>query len=117
MGRAVVWGLGGVWAALKLPALWYPVKGGMALEGPHIRRKQAEADRAAAVAVVDAIDEWRQPLAAVIVGSEQIRLMHRGGNQVEQNNADTQRLVWWDPLPELCEAAEQKARCPASRGS
>jgi hypothetical protein len=42
----------------------------MALECPHLGRKQAEADRAAAVAVVDAIDERRQFLAPVIVGAK-----------------------------------------------
>jgi hypothetical protein len=49
------------------------VKGGVTLERAHVVRKQAEADRAAAVAVVDAVDERRQFLAPVIVGREQVR--------------------------------------------
>ena len=53
----------------------------MALERPHVRWKQAEADRAAAVAVVDAVDQRRQLLAPVSVGREQVRLMEDGGNQ------------------------------------
>jgi hypothetical protein len=32
----------------------------MALERPHVGRKEAEADRAAAVAVVDAVDQRRR---------------------------------------------------------
>jgi hypothetical protein len=40
----------------------------MALEGTHIRGKQAEADRAAAVTVVDAVDQQRQFLAPAAVG-------------------------------------------------
>jgi hypothetical protein len=32
------------------------MKGGVAPEGPDIGREQAEADRAAAIAVVDAVD-------------------------------------------------------------
>ena len=67
---------------LKLPTLRHPVKGGMALEGPHIGREEAEADGATADAVVDAVDERRQFLAPVGVGREQIRLMPAGGNQV-----------------------------------
>ena len=45
------------------------MKRGMALERAHVRRKQAEADRAAAVAVVDAVDQRRQLLALIVVGS------------------------------------------------
>lgn len=56
------------------------MKGRVALERPHLGRQQAEADRAAAVAVVDAVDQRRQFLAPPIVEREQIRLMHRGGN-------------------------------------
>jgi hypothetical protein len=59
------------------------VKGGVALEGPHVARKQAEPNRAAAVAVIDAVDQRRQFLAPVSVGREQVRLMLAGGNQVE----------------------------------
>ena len=68
------------WAS-KLPALRHPVKRRMALERPHLGRQQAEADRAAAVAVVDAVDQRRQLLAPVSVGREQVRLMEDGGNQ------------------------------------
>ena len=78
---------------LKLPPLRHPVKRGMALEGPHIGRKQAEADRAAAVAVVDAVDQRRQFLAPVVVGREQVRLVLGGGHQVEQNDATLSGLV------------------------
>jgi hypothetical protein len=65
----------------------------MALERAHVWRKQAEADRAAAVAVIDAVDQRRELLAPVIVGREQVRLMLAGGHQVEQHDADAQRLV------------------------
>src|SRR6267378_8300409 len=64
--------------SLKLPPLRHAVEGGMALERPHAGRKQAEADRAAAVAVVDAVDERRQFLAPVIVGREQVRCRAAG---------------------------------------
>src|SRR5712671_6224747 len=37
-------------AAIARAVAWHPAKGGMALERPDIGRKQAEADRAAAVA-------------------------------------------------------------------
>jgi hypothetical protein len=37
----------------------------MALERPHVGRKQAEADGTAAVAVVDEVDERRQLLVRV----------------------------------------------------
>jgi len=47
----------------------------MDFERPHAGRKQAEADRAAAVAVVDAVDERREFLALVVVGREEVRLM------------------------------------------
>jgi len=70
-----------------------PQPGGMALERAHVWRKQAEADRAAAVAVIDAVDQRRELLAPVIVGREQVRLMLAGGHQVEQHDADAQRLV------------------------
>jgi hypothetical protein len=78
----------------------------MALESAHVGRKQAEADRAAAVAVVDAVDQRRQLLAPVIVGREPVRLMLGGRNQVEQHDADAERLShradttaparWWE---------------------
>ena len=93
----------------KLPPLRHPVKGGMALERPHIGRKQAEADRATAVAVVDAVDQRRQFLAPVIVGREQVRLVLTSGHQVEQHHADAERRDARDPLPDLLEAGEQKA--------
>jgi hypothetical protein len=85
------------------------MKGGMTFERPHIRRKQAEADCATAVAVVDTIDQGRKPLTPVIVGSEQIGLVLAGGNQVEQHDADTERLVMRYSLPELLKAAKEKA--------
>jgi hypothetical protein len=81
----------------------------VALERAHVGRKQAEADRAAAVAVVDAVDERRQFLAPVIVGRKEIRLMLIGGHQVEQHHADAERLGARDPFPDLLEAGEQKA--------
>ena len=55
---------------LKLPAFRYPVKRGVALEGADVARKQAESDRAAPVAVVDAVDERREFLAPIVVGRE-----------------------------------------------
>jgi hypothetical protein len=64
------------------------------------------ADRAAAVAVVDAVDQRRQLLAPVVVGREQIRLMPGGGHQVEQHDADAERLRARDPLPQLLEAGD-----------
>jgi hypothetical protein len=42
----------------------------MAFKRPHLRRQQAEADRAAAVTVVDAIDERREFLTPAIIGRE-----------------------------------------------
>ena len=44
-------------------------------EGAHVAWKQSEANRAAAIAVIDAVDQRRQFLAPVIVGREQVRLM------------------------------------------
>ena len=79
----------------------------MPLERPHIARKQSEANRASAVAVIDAVDQRRQFLAPVIVGREQVRLMLFGGHQVEQHHAHAQRLIARDALPELLEAGEQ----------
>ena len=75
------------------------MKSGMALERAHIGRKQAEADRAAAITVIDAVDQRRQFLAPAVVGGEQIRLMLTGGHQVEQDDANAERLVPRDPLP------------------
>ena len=75
----------------------------MALEGPHVGRKQAKPDRASAVAVVDAVDQRRQFLAPVIVGREEIRLMLSSGNQVEQRDTDAQWFVLRDALPALLE--------------
>ena len=51
----------------------------------------------------------RQFLAPVIVGREEVRLMPGGGNQVEQHDADAQRLVPRHAPPEFLETAEQKA--------
>ena len=81
----------------------------MPLERPNVGRKQPEADRAADVAVIDAIDQRRQFLAPVGVDREQIRLMLVGGHQVEQHHADAERLGTRDPLPELLEAGEQES--------
>src|SRR5579872_6106696 len=67
----------------KLPALRNPVKGGMALKRPHVGRQEAEADRAAAVAIVDAVDHGRQFLAPLVGGIEQIRLVRAGGHEIE----------------------------------
>jgi hypothetical protein len=47
----------------------------MALERPHVGRKQAETDRATSVAVVDVVDQRRRSLAPVVVDREQIRLL------------------------------------------
>jgi hypothetical protein len=96
------------WAS-KLPALRHPVKRRMALECPHFGRQQAEADRAAAVAVVDAVDQRRQLLAPVSVGREQVRLMEDGGNQVEQHDADGEWLAVRRSGPQLVETRQQKA--------
>jgi len=85
------------------------MKSGMALERAHIGRKQAEADRAAAITVIDAVDQRRQFLAPVIVGREEVRLVVGGGHQVEQHHANAERLVPRDPLPELVEAGEQES--------
>jgi hypothetical protein len=80
-------GLKGLKARLKLPLLRHPVKGGMALEGPHPGRKQAEGDSATSVTVVDAVDERQQFLSPVVIGCEQIRLMVASGHEVEQHDA------------------------------
>jgi hypothetical protein len=93
----------------EFPTFRHPVKGGMALERPHAGRKEAEADRAAAVAVVEAVDQRREFLAPLVVGGEEIRLMLRGGNQIQQHDADAERLGARYPLPELLEAGEQEA--------
>jgi hypothetical protein len=81
----------------------------MALERPHIGRKEAEADRTAAVAVIDEIYQRRQFLVPTVIDREQVRLVVIGGHQVEQHDADAERLVPRHPLPELLEAGEQKA--------
>jgi hypothetical protein len=91
--------------SLKLPPLRHAVEGGMALERPHAGRKQAEADRGAAVAVVDAVDQRRQFPAPVVIGREEVRLMPAGGHKVEQHDADAQRLVPRHAPPKLLEAA------------
>ena len=85
------------------------MKRGMPFERPHVGRKQAEADGAAPVAVVDAVDERREFLAPVIVGGEQIRLMMAGRNEIQQGDTDRQRLVARHARPELLEAGEQKS--------
>ena len=64
---------------IKLPPLRHPPERGMAAEGAHRGRQQAEADGAAAVAGVDAIDQRRQFLAPVAGGFEQIRLVLTAG--------------------------------------
>ena len=84
------------------------MESGVALERAHIGRKQAEPDRAAAVAVVDEVDERRQFLAPVVVGREQVRLVLTGRNQVEQHHAGAERLGARHPLPELCIRASLK---------
>jgi hypothetical protein len=45
----------------------------------------------------------------MIVGGEQVRLMLVGWHQVEQHDADAERLVPRDLLPELLEAGEQES--------
>lgn len=70
----------------KLPAFRHSVKRGMSFESPHVAREQAEPNRAAPVAVVDAVDERREFLAPVVVGREQIRLMMAGRNEIEQHD-------------------------------
>ena len=94
----------------KLPPFWHPVKGGMALEGAHVARKQPEANGASAVTVVDAVDQRRQLLAPAVVGREQVRLMVIGGHQVEQHDADAERFVSRHPLPDLLKTGKQRAR-------
>jgi len=47
---------------------------------------------------------WR--LAAV--GREQVRLMHRRRNEIEQHDADGKRLVPRHALPKVLEARQQK---------
>jgi hypothetical protein len=79
----------------------------MPSESPHAGRQQPEPDRAAAVAVIDAIDHGRQFLPPVVL--EQIKLMAGGRHQVEQHNADRQRLVARDTAPEPVETGEKKA--------
>jgi hypothetical protein len=96
-------------ASSKLPPLRHAMKGGMSLERTHVGRKQAEADCAMSVAVVDAVDQRREFLAPVVVGREQVRLVLDGGHQVEQHDADAERLISRDPAPELVETREQKA--------
>jgi hypothetical protein len=54
----------------KLPALRHPVKGRVALERPHVGRQEAEADRATAVAVIDAVDHGRELLPPLVGGVE-----------------------------------------------
>jgi hypothetical protein len=93
----------------KLPLLRHPVKGGMPLERAHVARKQSEANRAAAVAVIDAVDQGRQFLAPGIIRGEQVWLAVIGGHQVEQHHAHADRLITRHMLPELPEAREQES--------
>lgn len=81
----------------------------VALEGPHVERQQAEADRATAVAVVDPVDHRRQFLAPLDGGRERIGLVPAGGNEIEQHEADGERLVSWGPWLKLIEQGQQKA--------
>jgi hypothetical protein len=81
----------------------------VSVEGAHIGRKEPEANGASAVAVVDAIDQRRQFLAPAVVGREQVRLMLIGGHQVQQHDADTQRLIARDLPPKLLEAGKQES--------
>src|SRR2546430_16376227 len=85
----------GLKARLNLPLLRHPVKGGMALEGPHPGWKRAEGDSATSVTVVDAVDERRQFLSPVVIGCDQIRLMVASRHEVEQHDADAGRFVHW----------------------
>ena len=94
---------------LKFPDFRHTVKGRMPLECPHIGREQAESDCAAAVAIVDAIDQRRQFLAPVVFRREQIRLMMAARHQVEQHDADAERLIPRSPQPELLKAGEQES--------
>jgi hypothetical protein len=54
----------------KLPVLRHALESSMAFEFAHLRRQEAEADRAAAVAVVDPVDERREFLTLAVVGRE-----------------------------------------------
>ena len=85
------------------------MKGGVALEGPDVGRKQAEPDRTAAVAIIDAVDQRGKFLAPIAVRDKQVRLVVIGGHQVEQHHADAERLIARHPLPELLEAGEQES--------
>jgi hypothetical protein len=85
------------------------VEGGVALKSPDVGRKQAEANRTAAVAVVDEVDERRQLLAAVIVGCEQVRLMLPAGTTSSCTTPTLSGLYRGTRRPELLEAGEQKA--------
>jgi len=76
---------------------------------PIVARKKAETKGAAAVAIVDAVDERREFLAPIIVGREQIRLVIIGRHQVEQHDADGKRFVARHARPDFLEAGEQKA--------
>ena len=80
----------------------------MPLEGPNIGRQQAETNRATAVTVIDAVDQRRQ-LLVLVIRPEQIRLMLRGRNEVEQDDTDGQWLVSRHLGPKLVEAAKQKS--------
>jgi hypothetical protein len=69
----------------------------MAFEREHVAREQAETDRAAAVAVVDAVDQGRQFLAPVTVSRKQVGLVLRGGHQVAQNEVNSRMALGTDP--------------------
>ena len=76
---------------------------------PHVGVQEAEADRAAAVTVINTIDHWRQFLAPLVGGIEEMRLVLIGGNEIEQHDPDAERLIARHPPPKLVEAIEQKA--------
>jgi len=81
----------------------------MAGKRAHRGRQQAEANRTAAVAGIDPVDQRRQFPAARTGGLEQIRLVLDGRDQVEQHDRDAERFIARDPAPELVETREQKA--------
>ena len=85
------------------------MKRGVPFERAHVGRKQPEANGASAVAVVDAVDQRRQFLAPAVIGSEQVRLVLVGVHEVEQHDADAERLVARNAPPDFLEAGEQES--------
>jgi hypothetical protein len=79
----------------------------MALERPQHRAATGRILWRNGRSVIDAVDQRRQFLAPDSV--EQIRLMPTGGHEIEQHDADGERLIARDPRPKLIESAEQKA--------